>query len=141
MSGPMQPSRTRPLLLLFDLDGTLVDSRTDLATATNRMRALHGLPPIDIPTVVSYVGDGLAKLAERAMEDLENEDEVGLGRLLESSEDFLTKHLLLWIPKFLERMQKAKTQHLYPQLCVVLDAFLRRDRDTLSELRAALETA
>ena len=83
----------------------------------------------------------MAKLAERAMEDLENEDEVGLGRLLESSEDFLRKHLLLWIPKFLERMQKAKTQHLYPQLCVVLDAFLRRDRDTLRELRAALETA
>ena len=64
----MQPSRTRPLLLLFDLDGTLVDSRTDLAAATNRMRALHGLPPIDIPTVVSYVGDGLAKLAERALQ-------------------------------------------------------------------------
>ena len=64
----MQPSRTPPLLLLFDLDGTLVDSRTDLAAATNRMRALHGLPPIDIPTVVSYVGDGLAKLAERALQ-------------------------------------------------------------------------
>ncbi|MBR3582056.1 MAG: HAD-IA family hydrolase [Kiritimatiellae bacterium] len=57
-----------PLLLLFDLDGTLVDSRADLAAATNRMRALHGLPPIDIPTVVSYVGDGLAKLAERALQ-------------------------------------------------------------------------
>ena len=56
------------LLLLFDLDGTLVDSRADLAAATNRMRALHGLPPIDIPTVVSYVGDGLAKLAERALQ-------------------------------------------------------------------------
>ena len=56
------------LLLLFDLDGTLVDSRADLAAATNRMRALHSLPPIDIPTVVSYVGDGLAKLAERALQ-------------------------------------------------------------------------
>lgn len=80
----------------------------------------------------------MAKLAERALEDLQAGDELGLGRLLESSEDFLTKHLLLWIPKFLERMQKAKTQHLYPQLCVVLDAFLKRDLDTLRELRAAL---
>ncbi len=80
----------------------------------------------------------MAKLAERALEDLQADDELGLGRLLESSGDFLTKHLLLWIPKFLERMQKAKTQHLYPQLCVVLDAFLKRDLDTLRELRAAL---
>ena len=83
----------------------------------------------------------MAKLAERALEDLHNEDEVGLGRLLESSEDFLSKHLLLWIPKFLERMQKAKTMLLYPQLCVVLDEFLKRDRETVRELRAALEEA
>ena len=81
----------------------------------------------------------MAKLAERAMEDLHAGDELGLGRLLESSEDFLKKHLLLWIPKFLERMQKAKTQLMYPQLCVVLDAFLKRDREVLGELRAALE--
>lgn len=55
-------------LLLFDLDGTLIDSRRDLATATNLMRAAHGLPPLDLATVVSYVGDGLAKLAERALQ-------------------------------------------------------------------------
>lgn len=55
-------------LLLFDLDGTLIDSRRDLATATNLMRADHALPPLDLPTVVSYVGDGLSKLAERALQ-------------------------------------------------------------------------
>ena len=81
----------------------------------------------------------MSKLAERALEDLHDGDELGLGRLLESSEDFLKKHLLLWIPKFLERMHKAKTQLMYPQLCVVLDAFLKRDREVLGELRAALE--
>ncbi len=82
----------------------------------------------------------MARLAERALEDLHDEDEVGLGRLLESSEDFLSQHLLLWIPKFLERMRKARTQVLYPQLCVVLDAFLKRDCDSLRELREVLET-
>ena len=83
----------------------------------------------------------MAKLSERAMEDLHNGDELGLGRLLESSEDFLTQHLLVWIPKFLERMQKAKTQLMYPQLCVALNAFLKRDRDTLAEIRTALDAA
>ena len=81
----------------------------------------------------------MEKLAERAMEDLRSGDEVGLDRLLESSEDFLAKHLLRWVPKFLERMQNASTQYFYPQLCVILDAFLARDRDTLSELRAVLK--
>ena len=81
----------------------------------------------------------MSKLAERAMEDLHSGDEEGLDRLLESSGDFLKRHLLLWVPKFLERMQKASTQLLYPQLCVALDAFLRRDAESLKELRAALQ--
>ena len=80
----------------------------------------------------------MAKLAERALEDLHSGDVLGLSRLLESSEEFLTRHLLVWIPKFLERMQKASTQHLYPQLCVALDAFLKRDREVLAELRTVV---
>lgn len=80
----------------------------------------------------------MAKLAERTVEDFQNGDEVGLGRLLEGAEAFLNKHLLLWIPKFLERMEKSPTQHLYPQMCVILEEFLRRDAETLRELRAAL---
>lgn len=80
----------------------------------------------------------MAKLAERAMEDFRNGDEVGLGRLLESSEEFLSKHLLKWIPKFLERLAKAPTRELYPQLCVIMHEFMQRDRACLEELRAAL---
>ena len=36
----------KPQLFLFDLDGTLIDSRADLAAAVNAMRALHGLPAL-----------------------------------------------------------------------------------------------
>ena len=57
-----------PQLFLFDLDGTLIDSRADLAAATNRMRALHGLSPLPLSTVSSYVGDGIHMLALRALE-------------------------------------------------------------------------
>jgi phosphoglycolate phosphatase len=59
----------KPHLFLFDLDGTLIDSRADLATATNHMRALHDLPPLPLATVSSYVGDGVRMLALRALED------------------------------------------------------------------------
>ncbi|NCD23325.1 MAG: HAD family hydrolase [Spartobacteria bacterium] len=57
-----------PQLFLFDLDGTLIDSRADLAAATNAMRALHGLPALPLDVVASYVGDGVRVLAQRALE-------------------------------------------------------------------------
>lgn len=57
-----------PQLFLFDLDGTLIDSRADLAAATNAMRALHGLPALPLEQVASYVGDGVRVLAQRALE-------------------------------------------------------------------------
>ncbi len=56
-----------PQLFLFDLDGTLIDSRADLAAATNAMRALHGLPALPLEKVASYVGDGVRVLAQRAL--------------------------------------------------------------------------
>ena len=55
-------------LFLFDLDGTLIDSRVDLAAATNAMRALHGLPALPLDKVATYVGDGVRTLALRALE-------------------------------------------------------------------------
>lgn len=58
---------TTRLLFLFDLDGTLIDSRRDLARATNRMRQRHDLEPLSLDVVVSYVGDGIGKLASRAV--------------------------------------------------------------------------
>ena len=58
----------KPQLFLFDLDGTLIDSRADLAAATNAMRTLHNLPALPLETVASYVGDGIRTLAVRALE-------------------------------------------------------------------------
>ena len=53
--------------IVFDLDGTLVDSAPDLAVAANRMLAEEGLEPIDLPTITSFIGNGLPKLVERVM--------------------------------------------------------------------------
>lgn len=52
---------------LFDLDGTLVDSVADLATAVNLLREELDLPPLDLPTVRAYVGDGATALVTRAL--------------------------------------------------------------------------
>jgi phosphoglycolate phosphatase len=54
-------------LLIFDLDGTLIDSSRDLVISTNAMLRHVGRPEIDEKTVNSYVGDGAPKLVRRAL--------------------------------------------------------------------------
>ncbi len=53
-------------LVVFDLDGTLVDSRRDLAQATNRILLECGARPLDEDAVVHKVGEGVEKLLTRA---------------------------------------------------------------------------
>ncbi len=52
--------------IVFDLDGTLVDSRRDLAQATNALVAEYGAPPLAEEAVVHMVGEGAATLVARA---------------------------------------------------------------------------
>ena len=54
-------------LLVFDLDGTLVDSREDLARSLNHTMAAHGLPVLPMATVCDFVGDGVTMLLKRAI--------------------------------------------------------------------------
>ena len=56
-------------LLVFDLDGTLVDSQRDLADAVNATRAWMGLDPLPPVTVAQYVGNGAPVLVQRALPD------------------------------------------------------------------------
>jgi phosphoglycolate phosphatase len=53
--------------IIFDLDGTLVDSARDLRDAVNVLLSDEGLRQIDLDEVKSMIGDGAAKLVERAV--------------------------------------------------------------------------
>jgi phosphoglycolate phosphatase len=53
--------------LIFDLDGTLVDSLADLATAVNRMLTDNGYPTCPVSHFPEFIGDGMKKLVERAL--------------------------------------------------------------------------
>jgi phosphoglycolate phosphatase len=53
--------------IVFDLDGTLVDSVPDLSAAVNVMLSAEGVAPLDQATVTGFVGNGLPKLVERTM--------------------------------------------------------------------------
>jgi len=53
--------------LLFDLDGTLVDTAPDLAVAANHMLRTLGRSTFDVATVATWIGDGVPRLIKRAL--------------------------------------------------------------------------
>jgi len=57
----------KPVALIFDLDGTLVDSVPDLAAAANRLLAELDHPPLANAEIAAMVGDGVGKLVERVL--------------------------------------------------------------------------
>ena len=68
---PFDPHRIR--LLVFDLDGTLIDSRLDLIHSVNAMLQHIGRPALDGHVIASYVGDGAPALVRRAIGDTNDE--------------------------------------------------------------------
>ncbi|MFH1369531.1 MAG: HAD-IA family hydrolase [Elusimicrobiota bacterium] len=54
-------------LLIFDLDGTLIDSQKDLADSVNYVLSCYGKPSVDTVTLRSYIGNGVVSLMERAL--------------------------------------------------------------------------
>jgi len=54
-------------LIVFDLDGTLVETREDLARSVNNALEAEGLPIHPMETVVRFVGDGALKLVQRSV--------------------------------------------------------------------------
>jgi phosphoglycolate phosphatase len=62
-------------LLIFDLDGTLVDSRLDLANAVNAMLAHMGMGALTNARVYTYVGNGAPVLVRRSLGEQATEEE------------------------------------------------------------------
>ena len=68
-------------LVIFDLDGTLLDTIGDLAVACNAMLALRGLPQHSYEEYCGFVGNGIMRLVERALpEPLRTPENVALAR-------------------------------------------------------------
>ena len=53
--------------VLFDLDGTLIDTLQDIAVSTNCVLTRHGFPPHPVDAYRTFVGDGVAMLLTRAL--------------------------------------------------------------------------
>ena len=96
-------------LVVFDLDGTLIDSKLDLALAVNATRAEAQLLALEHETVFSYVGDGAPTLIRRALGE-----EAGEEQLQHSLEFFLVYY----------RLHMLDNTRLYPGVREALDHML-----------------
>jgi phosphoglycolate phosphatase len=64
--------------VIFDLDGTLVDSLGDIAAAMNRSLAARGFPTHPVDAYRTFIGEGVQKLAERALPPGKQEEKAAL---------------------------------------------------------------
>ena len=96
----------RPLVV-FDLDGTLVDSQQDLADAANALIVELGGTPVPVEAIAKMVGDGAAMLVRRAL--------TATGVRVTSPHDALERFLELYDDRLLA------TTRLYDGIPEVLD--------------------
>jgi phosphoglycolate phosphatase len=118
--------RRRPIpaaelkLLIWDLDGTLVDSELDLAHSINAMLRHLNCPELPVEVVASYVGDGANMLVRRALGDPDDESYVQAAL-----EYFLAYY----------REHKLDHTYVYPGVLNTLEAIRHR-----SDLKMAVLT-
>ncbi len=82
------------MFLIFDLDGTLIDSRHDLSAAVNEMLASFALPSLPQEQIVSYVGHGIENLVRRSLEARAGGGRIDAAEALARFDASYAKHLL-----------------------------------------------
>jgi phosphoglycolate phosphatase len=99
-------------LLIFDLDGTLIDSKLDLAHAANAARDHMGMPPIEHERVYSYVGNGAPVLIRRVLgaDATEAQVQEALEFFLEYYRDHMLDYTVLYpgVRESLDRLRVAR---------------------------------
>src|SRR6267154_5406825 len=90
-------------LLIFDLDGTLVDSRKDLANSINAMLENYHRPKLADDVIATYIGDGAPTLVRRSLGFIDDHD-------LQTKEEEFIEDALVY---FLEYYREHKLDFTY----------------------------
>jgi phosphoglycolate phosphatase len=110
------PFSPPPRLLVFDLDGTLIDSGIDLCNSVNATLAHFGKPELPEAVISSYIGDGASLLVRRAFGDPEGDSH---------DEEYVTEALTFFLDYY--RIHKFDYTHLYPGVLESLEAIRATD--------------
>jgi phosphoglycolate phosphatase len=110
------PSR----LLVFDLDGTLIDSGIDLCNSVNATLAHFGKPELPVGVISSYIGDGASLLVRRAFGDPEGDSH---------DEEYVAQALTFFLDYY--RIHKFDYTYVYPGVLESLEAIRRAQPEIL----------
>ncbi|MBB5315708.1 HAD family hydrolase [Tunturibacter empetritectus] len=114
------PLASPPRLIVFDLDGTLIDSRVDLCNSVNATLAHLGKPTLPEAVISGYIGDGASMLVRRAIGDPEGDI---------TDEQYVTKALTFFLDYY--RIHKLDNTYLYPGVLEALQAIRATHPQTL----------
>jgi phosphoglycolate phosphatase len=109
-----------PRLLVFDLDGTLIDSSLDLCKSVNAALAHVGRPALPNALIASYIGDGAAMLVRRALgdpNDLDSQSPTAANTIFQQAFDFFLGYY---------RVHKLDSTQAYPGVLEALTAIRER---------------
>ncbi|MRI32299.1 phosphoglycolate phosphatase [Endozoicomonas sp. OPT23] len=109
-----------PQLIMYDLDGTLVDSVPDLAIATDKMLTDLNLPTAGEEKARLWVGNGIPSLVKRALADDFMGDQAGVvdQKVFEKAYDRFKHHYAIEV---------GQHSHVYPGVREFLEAAKHRD--------------
>jgi phosphoglycolate phosphatase len=123
-----------PRLIVFDLDGTLIDSRIDLCNSVNATLAHLGKPELPEAVIASYIGDGVSMLVRRAIGDPEGDshDEQYVAEAITFFLNYYRIHKLDYTyvyPGVLESLEAIHTTHPEILMAVLTNKPVRPSRD------------
>ncbi len=99
-------------LIVFDFDGTIMDTREDIAHAINYALTKYGLSPVDTKTVWGYTGDGTPMLVQRILKDKNRADLQ--DKVLKDTIQYYNTHyadfaqVIDGLPETLEKLKSKK---------------------------------
>ena len=95
--------------IVFDLDGTLINSMPDIALAVNNTRKSFGLDPLAVPEIEAMTGNGVVMLLTRALKDSDCDVNEGVRRMNEFYTAFPVVETTLYpgVKEGLEKMKAA----------------------------------
>ena len=123
-----------PRLVVFDLDGTLIDSQIDLANSINAMLLHLGKSALPLPMIAGYIGDGATMLVRRALGDPEGDvhDEKFVGDALAVFLDYYQAHKLDFTYVYagvLEALATIRAEHPTLAMAVLTNKPVRASRE------------
>jgi phosphoglycolate phosphatase len=123
-----------PRLVVFDLDGTLIDSQIDLSNSVNAMLANLGRPELPHAVIAGYIGDGASMLVRRALGDPEGDvhDEEFVGEAVQHFLDYYREHKLDFTYVYtgvIEALDEIRAEWPTVKMAVLTNKPVRPSRD------------